>query len=752
MLNKGVYKDINPFVSKVEIIMAKVKNITKKRIIYMLCVLAALVVVMLAKIFWLQFVEGGKWQELAMQQQTKDRIINPKRGTIYDRNMKELAVSASVDTVVADPTIVKDEDAVEDVCKILSSILNLDYEDVKKDVTKNSRYEIIKSKIESEAAQKIRKEIADGNLPGISIVEDSKRYYPYKNFAAHILGYAGSDNQGLSGIELKYDDYLTGESGRIVTAQDVRGVEVSYEYEHYYSSKDGCSLVLTIDEVIQHYVENELETAIIENDAKNGACAIVMDIKTGEILAMATKPDFDPNSYAKITEASALEAIEAAQTDKEKNELVAAARNKMWRNKAVVDTYEPGSTFKILTSAIAIEENLIPDNKTFYCSGSTEVAGTRIRCWKAGGHGMQTFAQAIQNSCNPAFIEMGALVGKDNFFKYVKGFGLTEKTGIDVTGEALGIFFSPTYYGPVENATTSFGQGFQVTPIQLITAVSAVANNGKYVTPHVVKEIIDADGNVIKKAETQEKRQIVSEKTSEKLRKMLEDAVAVGSGKNAYIKGYRVAGKTGTSEKQPRSENKKIASMVAFAPADDPQVAVLVMIDEPEAGQYFGGVIAAPVVGRIMENTLQYLGVEKVLTEEEQSQEIQVVNTVGKTVEEAKKLVVDAGFKYSVEGNGTTILRQTPQSGVRLPEGTLILLHTEDKEPQMVTVPSVQNCSILQANNIIVSSGLNMKVASGGRNSSSAGDTAAFNQEPAAGTVVEKGTVVYVEFRHLDVE
>lgn len=732
--------------------MAKVKNITKKRILIMFCVLVALVVVMLSKIFWLQFVEGNKWQELAMQQQTKDRIINPKRGTIYDRNMKELAVSASVDTVVADPTIVKDEKKVEEVCKILSTILNLDYEDVKKDVTKSSRYEIIKSKIEAEAAQKIRKEIAEGNLPGISIVEDSKRYYPYKNFAAHVLGYAGSDNQGLSGIELKYDDYLTGESGRIVTAQDVRGVEVSYEYEKYYSSKDGCSLVLTIDEVIQHYVENELETAIIENNAQNGACAIVMDIKTGGILAMATKPDFDPNSYAVITEQSALDEIAQATSDDEKNKLVAAARNKMWRNKAVVDTYEPGSTFKILTSAIAIEENLVPDNKTFYCSGSTEVAGTRIRCWKAGGHGIQTFAQAIQNSCNPAFIDIGASVGKENFFKYVKGFGLTEKTGIDVTGEALGIFFSPTLYGPVENATTSFGQGFQITPIQLITAVAAVANNGKYVTPHVVKEIIDANGNVIKKTQTEVKRQVISEKTSEKLRNMLEEAVAVGSGKNAYIKGYRVAGKTGTSEKQPRSENKKIASMVAFAPADDPQVAVLVMIDEPEAGQYFGGVIAAPVVGRIMENTLQYLGVEKVLTEEEQNQEIQVVNTVGKTVEEAKKLVVDAGFKYSVEGEGTTILRQTPQSGVRLPKGTLILLHTEEKEPQMVTVPSVTNCTILQANNIIVSSGLNMKVASGGRNSGSSGDTSAFAQEPAAGTVVEKGTVVYVEFRHLDVE
>ena len=732
--------------------MAKVKNITKKRTLVMLCGIAAFVVLMLGQIIKIQFIEGDKWQELAMQQQTKDRVINPNRGTIYDRNMKELAVSAPVDTVVADPQIVKEKEAVDSVSKMLAEILALDYEDVKKDVTKNTRYEIIKSKIETEAAQKIREQIAAGNLPGIAVVEDSKRYYPYKNFAAHVLGYTGTDNQGLSGIELKYDEYLTGESGRIVTAQDVRGVEVSYEYEQYHNSKDGCSLVLTIDEVIQHYVENELETTILENDAKQGACAIVMDVKTGEILAMATKPDFDPNSYAVITDEAALTAINAATTDEEKNELVAAARNKMWRNKAVVDTYEPGSTFKILTSAIAIEQNLVSDNNTFYCSGSTEVAGTTIRCWKAGGHGMQTFAQAIQNSCNPAFIEIGMRVGKENFFKYVNGFGLTEKTGIDVTGEALGIFFDKNLYGPVENATTSFGQGFQITPIQLISAISAVANNGKFVTPHVVKEIIDADGNIVKKTETNVKRQVVSQKTSEKLRSMLEDAVAIGSGKNAYIKGYRIAGKTGTSEKQPRSANKKIASMVAFAPADDPQIAVLVMIDEPEAGQYFGGVIAAPVVGRIMENTLQYLGIEKVLTEEEQNQEIQVVNVIGKTADEAKKIVVDAGFKYSIEGDGDTVVKQVPQSGVRLPKGTVILLYTEEKEAQMVTVPSVENCSVLQANNIIISSGLNMKVSGGGSEVAEAGDAIAANQEPAAGTVVEKGSVVYVEFRHLDVE
>lgn len=732
--------------------MAKTTIITKKRIKNMMWVLLGLVVVLVAKIAYLQFVQGEELQALAIEQQTRDEIITSKRGTIYDRNMKELAVSASVDTVVVNPNVVKIEKAEDKVCSILSKTLEMDYEKVKKIISKNSGYEFVKKKIEADKAKQIRKYIADGELVGVSVIEDSKRYYPYNNFAAHILGYTGSDNQGLSGIELKYDDYLTGVSGRVVTAKNAAGSDMPYEYEQYYSSTDGCSLVLTIDEVIQHYVENELETAILENDAQNGACAIVMDIKSGEILAMATKPDFNPNKYLEITDPKAIEAIEAITDEDEKDKAISVARNKMWKDKAIVDTYEPGSTFKIITSAIAIEENLVSNNDGFYCSGSTEVAGTRIRCWKAGGHGQQNLLQAIQNSCNPAFISIGEKVGKERFFKYIKGMGLTEKTGIDTIGEVSGIFFSPTSYGPVENATTSFGQGFQITPIQLISAVSAIANNGKYIKPHLVKKILDADGNIVKKVEGESVKQVISKETSESLRAMLESAVTVGSGKNAYIKGYRVGGKTGTSEKQPRSANKKIASMVAFAPADDPQVAVLVMIDEPEAGQYYGGVIAAPVLGNIMENTLKYLGVEKVLTEEEQSEESLVINVTGKDLKTAQAELKNAGFNCTVIGSGETVLKQTPQSGIRLPLNTRVILYTEESEPQQVTVPSVLNMSILEANNTIVSNGLNMKISGAGRGNAEQGATFAAKQEPEAGTVVEKGSVVYVEFRHLDVE
>lgn len=714
--------------------------------------MAAGCLVLIGKIGFLQFVQGKELQSRAIQQQTRDEIITSKRGTIYDRNMKELAVSASVDTVIVNPTVVQKEKKTDEVCDILSRVLEMEPEKVRKILNKKTGYEYVKRKIESDAAKKVRQYIAEDKLPGVSVIEDSKRYYPYNNFAAHILGYTGSDNQGLSGLELEYDSYLTGESGRVITAKNAIGNDMPYEYEQYYSSKDGCSLVTTIDEVIQHYVENELETAITENKVENGACAIVMDVKNGDILAMATKPDFDPNNYLEITNETTLEYLDTIADKDEYNKAVADARNKMWRNKAIVDTYEPGSTFKIITSSIAVEENLVHDNDSFYCSGSTKVAGTTIRCWKAAGHGAQNFAQAIQNSCNPAFIAIGERVGKDRFFKYAKGFGLLEKTGIDVPGEAVGIFFNKNAYGPVENATTSFGQGFQITPIQLVAAVSAVANDGKYIRPHLVKEIVDADGNVVKKFDGECVRQIVSKETSEKIRGLLEEAVSVGSGKNAYIKGYRIGGKTGTSEKQPRSLNKKIASMIAFAPADDPKVAVLVMLDEPEGGQYFGGVIAAPVVGKIMENTLSYLGVEKVLSEDEQESEVLVPNLLGKTVDEAKKELADLGFRYDLSGNGEKIVKQVPQSGIRLSKGTSVILYTSETQATQVVVPSVENMTILQANNAITSAGLNMKISGAGVGSSEGGATAAAKQDPAAGTQVEKGSVVYVEFRHLDVE
>ncbi len=734
--------------------MNKLGKGVKIRLVGSLYLVFALLALLVVRISYHQFVKGEEYSRMAIEQQTRDRIISSKRGTIYDRNMKPLAVSASVETVTANPSVVKAEKQAEETARYLADILGEEYNDIYKKLTKNSSYEYIKRKIESEQAEQIKKLMAEGKLKGISLDEDSKRYYPYSNFASHVIGFTGIDNQGLSGIELMYDSYLKGTSGRVVSATNAIGRDMPYEYERYYGSEDGLNVVLTIDEVVQHFAERNLETAILDNDVKNGAAAIVMDVKTGEILAMATKPDYDLNQPLVVTNPSDVEVLESLdQNSQEYKDKLSAARNKMWRNKAVVDSYEPGSTFKILTSAIALEEGAVTLNSTFNCNGAKKVAGETIRCWKAGGHGFQDLAKAIQNSCNPAFMDIGERVGKENFFKYTKAFGLRDTTGIDLPGETQGIFFSESNYGVVENATTSFGQGFQVTPIQLISAVAAVANDGKYMKPHIVKQLTDSSGKVVKKFEGEFVRQTVSKETSDQLCLLLEEAVHTGSGKNAYIQGYRIAGKTGTSEKQPRSAGKKIASMVAFAPADDPQVAVLVMLDEPEGGQYFGGVIAAPVVGNIMNDVLQYLNVERTLSSEEiENADITVPDILDKTRTEAVEKLSSAGFRANVIGDGQNIVKQVPKSGTRLQKGATVLLYTTDTEPQTVTVPSVIGQSVLSANSSIVSAGLNFKISGAGRMTGEGGQTAAVKQDPEAGSVVERGSVVYVEFRHLDVE
>lgn len=734
--------------------MSKLGKGVRKRIVICLYIVFGVLALLIVRVGYHQFVKGEEYSQMALEQQTRDRVITSKRGTIYDRNMKPLAVSASVDTVTANPGVVKADGDAEESAKLLADILDEDFQDIYKKLTRNSSYEYIKRKIEAKQSEEIRKLLADGKLKGISLDEDSKRYYPFSNFASHIIGFTGTDNNGLSGIEYMYDDYLKGTSGRIVSATNAIGRDMPYEYEKFYGSEDGLNVVLTIDEVVQHFTERNLETAIKDNDVRNGAAAIVMDIKTGEILAMATKPDYDLNKPFEVTNPIDLEKLNALnKNSQEYKDTLAAAQNRMWRNKAVVDSYEPGSTFKILTSAIALEENVVNLNTGFYCDGAKKVAGETIRCWKAGGHGAQDLAKAIQNSCNPAFMDIGERIGADNFFKYTSAFGLRNITGIDLPGETEGIFFSRSNYGIVENATTSFGQGFQVTPIQLISAVASVANDGKYMKPHIVKQLTDSNGKIVKKFDGEFVRQTISKETSDRLCLLLEEAVKVGSGKNAYIQGYRIAGKTGTSEKQPRSAGKKIASMVAFAPADDPQVAVLVMLDEPEGGQYFGGVIAAPVVGNIMNDVLQYLGVERTLSSEElKNADVSVPEVIEKTKDEAVQKLSSDGFNASVVGDGGTVIKQIPKAGTRLQKGATVIIYTTEQEPQTVTVPSVSGQSILQANGSIVSAGLNFKISGAGRMTTDTGPTAAVKQDPEAGTVVERGSVVYVEFRHLDVE
>ena len=738
------------FVSERKQIMKEASVQVRKRMWYFAGFVFVVCIALLLRTGWLQFVQGDSLQAKATEQQTSDKIVSPKRGTIYDRNMKALAISASVKTVTANPREIQKAHMENIVAVHLSRILGMEYEDIIKILKKDSGYEFIKRKVEIEKYKQIEELIADGKIVGITLIEDSKRYYPYNNFASHVLGFTGNDNQGLAGIEVQYDSVLRGVSGRIVSARNAVGGNMPFEYEKFYTSEDGYNVVLTIDEVIQHYAESHLETALKDNNLANGAAAIVMDVKTGEILAMASKPDFNLNQPFTIVDADVKNQLEQIEDEEEKTKQTSAALQKMWRNKAVSDMYEPGSVFKIFTAAIALEENLINPNDVFVCSGVRHVATHDIHCWKTAGHGTQTFAEAIKNSCNPAFMAIGDRIGASHFVKYANGFNLVQPTHIDLPGEAKGIFFKEENMGIVEVATTSFGQGFEVTPIQMISAISAVANGGKYMKPHMVKALTDSEGRVVQQVAPEFVKQIISEETANSLCMYLEGVVSEGSGKNAYVKGFRVAGKTGTSEKKPRNQGKYIASFGGFAPADDPQIAVLVILDEPTGGAYYGGTIAAPVVGNIMNDVLRYLNIEPRLNAEEASAaDVNVPDTVGKTVAEAKTILQQAGFKYSVKGNGDKVVSQIPGSTARIAKGSTIVLYTETNTKSNVTVPSVMGMTPAQANAAIINSGLNMKLTG---NITGSGDSVVVSQEPAAGSTVQSGTVIYVEIRHLDVE
>lgn len=733
--------------------MAIPKMNIKKRMLGVLGVCLFLILLLILKTGYLQIVEGEKLQKEAILQQTRDRVVNSKRGSILDRNGKPLAVSASVETVSASPSEIsgnKNIISVEEVAKGISESLSLDYNVVFATISKNSSYEIIKRKIEKDEADKIRAFINDKKVKGIRLDADTKRFYPYGNFASHIIGFTGMDNQGLDGIEMVMDKYLKGSPGRVVSAKNAAGIEMPFKYEKMVDAEDGLNVVLTIDESIQRFVEKHLETAKIENKLANGAACIVMDVKTGEILAMATKPDYDLNAPFAINDPEVQKQIDALPQDqraKRKDEEV----HKAWRNKAVVDTYEPGSTFKIFTSAMALEENVVKLDDKFFCSGSKQVGNFNISCWKHGGHGSETFVEGVQNSCNPVFMEIGARVGSQKFFDYFKGFGFREKTGIGLPGEAIGPFHLLKNFNEVELATSSFGQSFQITPLQMISAVSAVANDGKLMRPKIVKQLTDKDQNIVKEYESEYERQVISAQTSKTLRDILESVVAEGTGSGAYIKGFRIAGKTGTSEKLPRGNGKYIASFAGFAPADNPRIACLVILDEPTAGVYFGGLIAAPVVRNIMEDTLNYLGVEPAYTPEERATlETTVPDLKGMDIGAAQKALKLNNLKNRVEGSGEKVVSQIPKAGVKVNQQSTITVYTEDgKKATTTIVPNVLNRSVVDASNEISKANLNIKIIGAGA-IPKAGGTISFRQTPLAGMPVEIGTVVTVEFRRIE--
>ena len=694
-----------------------------------------------------QIVNYNYYQTRAIAQQTMDTTLAPNRGSIYSRNYTPLAISAPVETVYISPNSIDEEDR-RTVAEGLASILEMDEDAIYQKTLKENYYEMIKRRIDAELADQIREWVDDKNLEGVHLVEDTKRYYPYNSMACHILGFTGTDNVGLDGIESIYNEYLQGTSGKLITAKNAIGTELPFEYETYVAAENGKNVVLTIDETVQYYLEKHLQEARLEQKCIEGASGIVMNVKTGEILAMASLPNYDPNTYYTITDQMALEALEGLEEEKRK-EQETAYRNKIWRNKCIVDTYMPGSTFKIVTLSMALEEGLIGTSNTYSCPGYIRVADRTIRCWKSGGHGHQTLAQAIQNSCNPAFITIGAKVGNTKFYQYFKNFGLTEKTGVDLNGEASGIWFSK--FQEVELATASFGQNFKITPLQMIAAVGAACNGGNLVTPHVVKEITETqeDGTekVVKSFTPQVKRQVISAETSALVCDLLEEVVSVGSGKNAYVKGYRVAGKTGTSEKidvyNATGDKYYISSFIGFAPADDPEYAILVMLDSPTAGEIYGGIIAAPVAGDILADILPYLSIQPQYTEEElETLDVSVPSLMEQSLEEAEALLIDKEIKYKVKGDGDTVVDQMPLPGSTMPQSSTIILYTGDAKPsENITIPNLVDYSVAGATNRITSMGLNVRVVG----NSNAGSTAlVISQSPAAGEVVPEGTVVTI--------
>ncbi len=713
----------------------------KKRMFWTVVFLAVCVLVMIVRIMWIQFVDGPHYREKALAQQTRDSLINAERGSITDRNGKILAQSATAETVVVNPSAIEEEN-LDEVVSTLAEILDMDYDTVYKKATKKSGYEKIKTRIESEVADEIRA----AKLQGVTLEEDTKRYYPYEKFASHIIGFTGTDGYGLAGIEAMFDGVLEGKQGKIESMKNAKGMDMPYTNEKYIAPEDGQNVVLTIDETIQHFAEKYLEQAYVDNKLGNGGACIIMDPNTGEILAMAVAPDFDLNEPMVLTEEFQIDT--EGMSDEDASKLRSDALQKMWRNKAVSDSYEPGSVFKVMVSGMAFEENVVEMTDSFTCTGVRHVGDRDIHCWKLEGHGPETFVQAVENSCNPAFMEIGDRIGTSSFIKYFQSFGLNSKTGIELPGEASGVFFSADNFTEINLATSSFGQSFEVTPIQMITAFSAMVNGGNLMQPHIVKAYTDSDGNVVQSFEPEVLRQVVSAQTSENMRTALESVVSSGTAKNAYLKGYRVGGKTGTSEKLPRGSGLRIASFIGFAPADNPQVVCMVILDEPGGDATGGGAIAAPVVGDILLDVLKYMGVEQQFSQEELlKMDISTPEVREMSVVAAEKTLTDLGFKVTVKGNGTTVTDQVPAPGAKMSGESTIILYTEGMEaPEEVKVPDLTGLTVLQSNQKLTESGLNLKfsdVASVDRE----GKVVAVTQDPPAGTKVPKGTVIYVEYR-----
>ncbi len=708
------------------------------------------------RLAYFNVVRGEELRKRAYSLQLNDTTVSAKRGTIYDTNGNTLAQSATVWQIVLTPNNFETDNQREFVSQRLAEILNLDQNEIYEKTKGKTYYAIVKRKVETKEKDKVLElcnEIEEkyGSITLVSIIEDYKRYYPYGNFASAVIGFTGSDGAGLEGIEYQYDSYLTGVSGRIITARNARGVEMPFKYEQKADAQDGNNLVLTIDEKIQHTMEKYLKQGIAENKVANRAVAIMMEVETGAILGWAVEGGYDLNDPFTIADPTVQAEIDKLpETQKEKAE--SEALSKQWRNKAVADTYYPGSVWKVITSCMGWSEGTITDQSTYTCSGSyVPFEGARaIGCHKESGHGLQNFNQALCNSCNPAFMQIGQAIGAEKFWEYYQAFGFSEKTGIDLPGEQSDIFFGDGTGAmqPIDLAVASFGQNFAITPIQMVTAISAVGNEGKLMQPYIVKEITDTDGNVVESRKPVVKRHVVSKEVTQKVIAAMEENSKTGSAKNSYVAGYRVAGKTGTSEKKVYNADgsqQYIASFCGFAPANDPKVCMLVYFDTPLGDSYYGSSVAAPVFANIMGEVLPYLNIETEYTKEEIAlMDTTADNYIGANVSEAKNRITAGGFNVIVKGDGDKVISQIPTAKSRLPQNGTVVLYTDEESMNndVVEVPDLTKLTVAEVNAKASYNDLNVSIVG----SNAQGEGISYSQDIKAGSKVKSGTVISVNF------
>lgn len=733
--------------------MSRPKSNSKNRYAVVRVIAMIALICLIGRLFYIQIIKHSKYEQIAVSQQTQDIAIEAKRGTITDRDGNILAISATAYKVVMAPKLIDSEDLREKICDGLSSALSEDRDKIYEMTLKNVQSVEVVRRVEKDIADKVSDFISEDKdyAAIITVTEDPKRYYPNGNTLSTVLGLVGADNQGLEGLEYLYDDYLTGTAGKLVATKTSIGTSMPFSYERQVDPKDGCTVELTVDLKMQAMLESEINNARVEHNVQNRIAGVIMDVNTGEILAMTSKPDFDPNENYVINDELTLEAL-AAEFEVGSSEYYKAYNEKFaeYKKNKCLEAYEPGSTFKIFTASMALEENLVSLEETFFCSGHLDIGPTRVNCHKRTGHGSEHLKEGLANSCNPVFMTLGMRIGQEKFYDYLTVFGLRDKTGVGLPGEQTGYHHSLKTMTTLDLAESAFGQTFKITPMQLISGVCSVINGGNYMQPYIVRSITDSDGNTVVSNKPTVVRQTVSDETSAIMREYLE--FTADSSEKSHVDGYRIGGKTGTSQKLDtrvgqEDNDKRIASYVCFAPADDPQIAVLVVVDEPDSEVQYGSYIAAPLGTSIIVQALNQLGISSTAENADRT----TVPYVGEmTVDEASKKIVADGLQVKVVGKGETVVSQLPAANTTISVGSTVLLYTEEGEHETTTVvPNLEGKTPAECNQLLTNSELNIEIL--GSNESvtpiTGSGVVVYYQSISPGETVEKMTTVQVRFK-----